>query len=276
MDAVVHTTLESFDTVALDRLTADPVRNTVAVTSLDRARRLPDPERPPTLITFHDRGEVAGCLIRTPPWLFQAADLPLDAVELAVKVAREADPHALGVTGPKDRSEAFATAWGEPFRQVMATRQYVLGTLAPPDVEGTGRMATEDDVPLLAAWLQAFASEATPDAPLSRSTAETVRNNLNLGTGYAIWEVGGTPVAWASASVPHSGMSRVAPVYTPPEHRRHGYGAAVTAVISQWALDRGAEHVLLFADLANPISNSIYQRIGYRPLTDWAEYSWKR
>ena len=68
----------------------------------------------------------------------------------------------------------------------------------------------------------------------------------------------------------------VGPVYTPPEHRKHGYGAAVSAMVSQWALDQGATDVLLFADLTNPISNSIYQRIGYQPLDDWAEFWWKR
>ncbi|NKE62314.1 GNAT family N-acetyltransferase [Lentzea sp. PSKA42] len=276
MDAVVHTTLESFDAATHDRLAADPVRNTIALTSLDRVRRLPDPERPPTLITFHDRGQVIGCLIRTPPWPFQAADLPLEAVDLAVRTAREIDPGAPGVTGPKDRSVAFATAWGEPFRETLATRQYFLGTLVPPDVAGSGRMATEDDVPVLGLWLKAFTEEAVPHAPRGLSAEETVSTSLGLGNGLAVWEMDGTLVAWASASLPQAGMSRIGPVYTPPEHRKHGYGAAVTAVASRWALGQGAEHVLLFADLTNPISNSIYQRIGYRPLTDCAEYVWKR
>lgn len=31
---------------------------------------------------------------------------------------------------------------------------------------------------------------------------------------------------------------------------------------------RAAQEVLLFTDLANPVSNSIYQRIGYREVED--------
>jgi predicted GNAT family acetyltransferase len=27
--------------------------------------------------------------------------------------------------------------------------------------------------------------------------------------------------------------------------------------------------VVLFTDLANPVSNSIYQRIGFEPVSDW-------
>jgi predicted GNAT family acetyltransferase len=61
---------------------------------------------------------------------------------------------------------------------------------------------------------------------------------------------------------------RVGPVYTPPRWRGRGFGAAVTAAVSQAALDTGADHVLLFTDLANPTSNTLYQRLGYRPVTD--------
>ena len=274
MDAVVHPTLESFDAATHDRLAADPVRNTIALTSLDRLRRLPGTDQPPILITFHDNGEVIGSLIRTPPWPYQAADLPLDAVNLAAQIVNDIDPDAPGVTGPRAKSEAFATATGKAFAESLGTRLYRLGTLAPPAVEGTGRLATEDDVELLGAWRTAFVREAVPEAP-DLGTADAMRDSLRLGNGHVLWEIDGIPVAWAVASLPQVGMTRVGPVYTPPEHRRHGYGAAVSAMVSQWALDEGATDVLLFADLTNPISNSIYQRIGYQPLDDWAEFWWK-
>lgn len=274
MDAVVHPTLESFDAATHDRLAADPVRNTIALTSLDRLRRLPGTDQPPILITFHDNGEVIGSLIRTPPWPFQAADLPLDAVNLAVQIVSDVDPDAPGVTGPRAKSAAFATATGKAFVESLATRLYRLGTLAPPTVEGAGRLATEDDVELLGAWRKAFVREAVPEAP-DLGTTDAMRDSLRLGNGHVLWEIDGTPVAWAVASLPQVGMTRVGPVYTPPEHRKRGYGAAVSAMVSRWALDQGATDVLLFADLTNPISNSIYQRIGYQPLDDWAEFWWK-
>jgi predicted GNAT family acetyltransferase len=63
-------------------------------------------------------------------------------------------------------------------------------------------------------------------------------------------------------------MTRLGPVYTPPERRGHRYGSAATAAATQWALDAGARHVVLFTDLANPVSNSIYPRLGYRLVHD--------
>jgi predicted GNAT family acetyltransferase len=63
-------------------------------------------------------------------------------------------------------------------------------------------------------------------------------------------------------------MLRIGPVYTPPEFRGSGYASAVTAAVSLRAREAGAEEVLLCTDLANPTSNSIYRRIGYRPVED--------
>jgi predicted GNAT family acetyltransferase len=71
-------------------------------------------------------------------------------------------------------------------------------------------------------------------------------------------------VSLAAVSPPAVGVARVGPAYTPAHWRRHGYGAAATAATS-------ADHVVLYTDLANPTSNSIYQAIGYRSDHDAEE-----
>jgi predicted GNAT family acetyltransferase len=65
-----------------------------------------------------------------------------------------------------------------------------------------------------------------------------------------------------------AGVCRVGTVYTPPDRRQRGYGGAVTAAVSQQALEAGAAEVVLYTDLANPTSNALYQRLGYRPIGD--------
>jgi hypothetical protein len=45
-----------------------------------------------------------------------------------------------------------------------------------------------------------------------------------------------------------------------------------TQALSQRLLESGRKWCALFTDLANPTSNSIYQRIGYRPVCDFQEY----
>jgi predicted GNAT family acetyltransferase len=80
--------------------------------------------------------------------------------------------------------------------------------------------------------------------------------------------VDGVPVAMAGRTAAVAGVVRVAPVYTPPALRRRGYGGAATVAVSRAALDGGASDVVLFTDLANPASNALYQRLGYRPVED--------
>ncbi|NUU20167.1 MAG: GNAT family N-acetyltransferase, partial [Streptomycetaceae bacterium] len=65
-----------------------------------------------------------------------------------------------------------------------------------------------------------------------------------------------------------AGVARIGPVYTPPEHRGRGYGSAATAARAAAALADGADEVVLFTDVANPTSNSIYRKLGYTPVED--------
>ena len=71
----------------------------------------------------------------------------------------------------------------------------------------------------------------------------------------------------AARSLPAAGVSRIGPVYTPVGQRRRGYGAAATAAAAAAILDEGALPVL-FTDLANLTSNALYQRLGFRPVSD--------
>ena len=58
-------------------------------------------------------------------------------------------------------------------------------------------------------------------------------------------------------------------VYTPPSLRRRGYATECVAKLSKHLLEEGNKYCFLFTDLANPTSNSIYQKIGYRPIIDF-------
>jgi predicted GNAT family acetyltransferase len=94
-----------------------------------------------------------------------------------------------------------------------------------------------------------------------------VRERLGYG-GISLWQAGGRPVAMGAVTRQVAGMVRIGPVYTPPEFRGAGYASAVTAGLSLRAREAGAAEVLLYTDLDNPVSNSIYQRVGYRAVED--------
>ncbi|WP_393088506.1 GNAT family N-acetyltransferase, partial [Streptomyces sp. LN704] len=83
-----------------------------------------------------------------------------------------------------------------------------------------------------------------------------------------LWETGGVPVSMAGVAPRVAGAVRVTAVYTPPEHRGPGYAAAVTAEVSRAAREAGAQEVLLLHGSRQPDEQGVYQRIGYRPVSD--------
>ena len=175
-----------------------------------------------------------------------------------------------GVNSAESVAVAFAAAWqqrtGASGRTSQRSRLYQLAELLPPRPAppGAPQVAGEADSELLADWFARFSRELGESAP---AIPGAVADRISQG-GLTLWETGGVAVAMAGANQPVGGTVRVGPVYTPEAHRRHGYGAAVTAAVSSAALDAGAAAVVLFTDLANPTSNALYQRLGYRPVED--------
>lgn len=272
MDFLVHDNPEDFWAAAGPLYEADPLRHTIALTVLSGLRAVGDNGHPrPLLVSMTDGAEVVGALFWTPPWPLGVSAVPESGIPALVEFLRDGRYEPAGVSGPREPADAFAQAWDDEATVALNMRCYRLQELATPEVPGDLRFAEAADIPLLAAMERAFLAEANPHQG-DDDHQRRVMQSLALGNAHGIWTDGGDFRAMARASAPQRGMSRVGMVYTPPEHRKHGYGAAVTAAVSDWALAQGAQDVVLFTDLANPISNSIYQRIGYTPVYDAVEY----
>jgi len=223
-----------------------------------------------------EAGEVVGAALRTPPYNLVLAR-PRTPGALAALASAVSD-ELPGVVGAVPEVDGFASAWSERHGVTAATRFdqriYAMEELVPPrGVEGVARLAGADDRTLVLDWMTAFAQEALRGADDAGRIERSVDARLGPegAGGICLWEVGGKPVSLAGFGGPTPNGLRIGPVYTPPEHRGHGYGSAVTAAASQGALDRGKRFCFLYTDLANPTSNAIYMRLGYRPVCDSRE-----
>jgi predicted GNAT family acetyltransferase len=213
--------------------------------------------------------EVTAALLHTPPHPLLLTALPDGSLQPLAEALESRGSHPSGVNASAADATAFAAAWtrltGATAQEFRHDRLYRLDRLELPEPmpPGTARVATAADRDLLESWFSAFGAEVG-EMP-GRSSA--VDDRLSHG-GLTLWEDDGAPVSLAGRGRRSAGTVRVGPVYTPPERRRRGYAGAVTAAVSQAALDDGADSVVLFTDLANPTSNSVYQRLGYRPVED--------
>lgn len=266
-----------------DALRANPVEASVVATMAEREQREGAPDLPHRWFAVAGGDEITGIAMRTapfvpyPPFLLAMPDEL--AVELADVLLGRGEP-VEGVNGglPAARvfAERVADATESTVRTVMHTRLFELTELTPPEpAEGSLRRVDPsdvDDLQQVTAWTAAFHRDAdaqagrgpgdsAPEAPM---TEQRLRS---LAARTWFWEVDSEVVHMTGLNPPAFGVARIGPVYTPPRWRGNGYAASTVAALSQQVLDAG-DRVCLYTDQANPVSNALYERLGYRPVVD--------
>ncbi len=191
------------------------------------------------------------------------------AVAFADDLARDG-PGLQGVVGALPAAEAFAQRWheltGRTHRLRVRLRQHTLVAVNEvPVAPGAPRTATEADTEWLIEGQCAFMAEVgVPDPP---ERARALLPKRVLRGEYRIWDDDGR-MAFAGYSDAAPDFARIAPVYTPPEWRGRGYATSLVARMSSELLARGKQRLFLTTDIANPTSNAIYARIGFRAEND--------
>ena len=222
-------------------------------------------------------GEVLATLYRLPSRGLGLSPLsPAQADSLAARLASLG--HSLpSVSADHGTATAFAEAWQRhtgavPGLRGPRLRLYRLGTLTPPEPlpAGRARVLGEQDLEAVMFWCGEFAKAVGDAVSIDAGTWAGTRF---ADKRYTRWETpDGTAVSVAGMNPLIGGQIQVDVVHTPAHLRGRGYAGAVTAEVSRAARAAGARDVVLFADLSNPTSNALYQRLGYRALTDWAVY----
>jgi GNAT superfamily N-acetyltransferase len=224
-------------------------------------------------------GEVAAAVLQTPPHPPLVSAAPPEAARAlpevwadAVTAGRAGVP--TGVRGEAVAARAFAGGWRERAGGTVLvrrnTRFFRLAGLTPrePAPPGAALVAGPSDRDLVLRWHREFAVDVGGLIP---GGEQAVDDAIAHG-GRTLWELpDGSPVSMAGATVPSGRAVRVVAVYTPKAHRGRGYAGAVVSAVSRAALDAGAREVLLVTDLANPVSNRLYQKLGYEPVRDAVE-----
>lgn len=229
-------------------------------------KRTPPTARERVYLATCANGDVLGAAIQRDegPVIIGQSDAEV-AIAFADDLARDC-PSLQGVVGAPAGCAAFAWRWheltGRGHGLRLRLRQYALTAVSSvPRSPGVARIADDADVEWLIERQIAFIAEVrTPDAP------ERVREILSKRVArgqFWIWYHRGR-VAYAAFNDAAPDFARIAPVYTPPEHRGRGYATALVAAMSRDLLARGKRKLFLTTDLANPTSNAIYERIGYR------------
>lgn len=264
-----------------DFLRSRPALHTTALTTIEQVRT-DGPgasfAQDPVLGWLEEAGEVTAAFFRlTPQKLLSVTPLaPEQADGLAAHLVGLGH-RPPGVSAVGSTATVFAEAWqrhtGATSTFRTAINLYRLGTLTPPEPipAGRGRPVGEQEHEHLMQWCRDLTKDLGEEITIN---ADTWANTRFGEKSYTYWETpDGTPVSMAGVNPMVGGQVRVDPVFTPADLRGRGYAGAVTVAVSRAALDAGATDVVLYADPNNPTSNALYQRIGYRLLSDWGVYN---
>jgi predicted GNAT family acetyltransferase len=264
----VHTYLDA----VLPFLKADAIKNGTLLRVGQRMAQ--EAEQDPSCLwawATDQSGDVVLAAMNTPPFPLALSPGP-DAgfVQLAHELVG-AGRSLPGVTGDVAACEAFKDAWVSLTSQQAEVRHHLRiltceHLIAPIEPPGFGEVATEANYDLVEAWLHDFLTELD----LIEAPNDMLRDNVRAGQ-FWIWWVDGEPVCLVGNRPSGDKYAHVGPVYTPPQHRRKGYAAALTAMATGSYLAQGRIGSL-FTDAANPTSNHVYESIGYHVVGDAIEF----
>jgi len=237
----------------------------------------------PELWTVEDGGAAVLFALRTPPFSLTMARGSVEAAAALGRARAHAEAAGTvetlpGVTAPKALAKAFAEAFaaeaGCAPRLATEMRLYDLERVQHPKTlpGGAGRLAVSSDLDTAVELYSAFVDEL--DVP-SGGVRSTVERGI-ADERFYLWTIDGRDVSMALRGGDTPNSTRIALVFTRPEARGKGYAGACVAMATQAVLDSGKRWACLNADLANPTSNALYVRLGFRPVCDIDEWKLSR
>lgn len=225
---------------------------------------------------IHDEGGPRLAAAMTPPHNIALSQGDPAAITPFIDYIQAESIDFPGINGPAALTRAFTSIWNDhnPKKLTPAIQLplYIIKETLPPRLSaGSSRLATLADLDLLTGWYVDFGVEAGMLPHECKPNPEKVTRKIKSDSLFIWQNTHGTPVSFAGyAQASPNGMT-VGPVYTPPEHRGHGYASNMVANLSEQILRQG-KWCGLFADAKNPISNKIYQQIGYKQVFEYQEY----
>ncbi|UFT99013.1 GNAT family N-acetyltransferase [Radiobacillus kanasensis] len=215
--------------------------------------------------------------LQTPPHDFVLPDIDVEG-DVCLAIIRSITEQKLalpGIIGPRRVADTFVRGWEQTTNRKATVHMeqliYQLDKVENADrAQGNLCIAGQEHNDLLVQWIKQFGKEA--NEPSLQDRAESLVNQFLENRSIYVWEVNGKPVSMANQSRKTKNGTTINAVYTPDEQKRKGYASACVAALSQKLLEEGHRFCALYTDQANPTSNRIYQKIGYKVVGDSIVY----
>ena len=220
-------------------------------------------------ITQNEKTELI--ILYRKPWkliMYSPTDNTSDELyRFAAEEIYKQDNNLLGVNAETGIANKFAKFYCEiakqKYRLVKPMKILVLEQMQElkNTCEATFRTATENDRKILTRYIKEFHKEALEEEKSDEYVNE--KFDAYLERGYYVLEKDRKIVCQAVIGRELLKGKSISGVYTPKEERGKGYAYNLVYELSKKCLDEGAEYGVLYTDAGNPISNHVYEKIGY-------------
>ncbi|MGG4489298.1 GNAT family N-acetyltransferase [Metabacillus idriensis] len=220
-------------------------------------------------------GELAMTLLMTPPHnlilSFNEDVMTENILYETVRTLSMKNVNIPGVVGERKWTAPFAKIWSAETEDraeiVLEQKIYRLQEVTKlKRSSGKFALAELDHLPLLTEWMMDFMNY-TNEPPITALQAAGRMKQFIAEKSVYLWLEDDKPVSMAKKSRSTKNGICVSLVYTPVDFRGKGYASSCVAELSGLLL-KDFSFCTLYTDLANPTSNSIYQKIGYQPIQD--------
>ncbi|MFW9971001.1 MAG: GNAT family N-acetyltransferase [Candidatus Odinarchaeota archaeon] len=235
----------------------------------------------PILLTITETDEIKLVVLRTTPHdLHISYTYDLNTIETLVETFKERKENLSGVLSFKEAADKFTKLWCENSGlkpQLLRKERIFKLVKISEDTLGINkfRVASKQYESIVLDWARQMLTEALieiTEEELVRKTNEFKDEFESNNSQIFLLFDKNKPVSMARKSTKIPNGNGINLVYTPPSLRRKGYATECVAKLSKLILEEGNKFCFLFTDLSNPTSNSLYQKIGYRPVIDENHY----
>jgi len=268
--------ITSFEQRVLDFLIQREAENCLLLGVMSRIKNCSSQgDEKPFLAIVESAGKVIGVAVRSDsnrPMIISI--MPKEAIDPLSSYVAKNIGSLTGVVGAAAESEMLVSSLAKQLKRQkrlhIGMRCFYLDRVQyHGKASGSLRLAEQKNQNIIASWIKAFTIEALKDNN-PKGCEESAKHGIEKKEIF-IWE-DQRPVTMTMTTghTPHG--IRINNVYTPMELRNRGYATSCVASISQRCLDEGKKFCFLFTDVLNPTSNSIYQKIGYKPICDFSNF----
>lgn len=236
-----------------------------------------DPEKIMLIAATGKHGNIISCALVTPNKTSLATFIK--QIDIAVQPLANYFNHnqinLKGVSGEIDVIHSFIEVYQKPITKLTTLLLHKMENLQKIEIVQNTELtlATAQDIPILIKWLKNFQIDAgllpsKPEEELKAIIEDLIKKKVLYKL---VVSEDQQPVSMLAIVRETENFSIISWVYTPPNSRAKGFATTAVYKLTELMLGTHEKQCALFTDKANPISNRIYQNIGYQPVSEYLD-----